>query len=1008
MAILDTPHPRPAAAPPTLQTPPAPSRTDRLVRADDQLSLTLEFLNLDVDPRRGTLIVVDPRQPFTGVRMIFGSQHTVEDTIGAGDPASRAGVDHRTARESRLVVALPTGTPYTLKAILDLAGRALALDDRAVPGRKPRNLGEPDPGVTALEVVDSLVFSPEPQGRFFAGTTPVTRADVTELWRARLGSDPAAPDAAPVVRALWSRPDDPSFDRPLDADDRQRIVTATTVDPAEAIEARRLWLSPHGSFLDLSGAWGTGPDDLADDQLAAYLHHTAAGRDLHVEVIDRGFLAPFGIPATISTITERQFRSDDAGGLTAVLVQEDYLSVSPASVDYPAPHMPHGGRAVPFTRLAAADPGRGPIARTPVVLTDGTAVDPAKIAIITRDGADIGVGYAGTDRTGRTGVTFTLPAIFVAHDHAFTVQDEVNGIPTPLGNLARYFAEAPVEADLGAQSIGWADPDPRGPAGSDRSTDRIRFTLDRPDLDGGSPGSVRDTLEAAGRPAFYPRVSTADVTDDATSALVGGASTEVTYATAWLEHGNGTGNPGLAFHTLVNDTTVDRAGAGEGLIRPSLRVDTFSQTLGSGIELTAGEGFAGGDNPILSWDPAAALGDAATLFGSIVLTDIVEQVDVALDEIGGDTRMPKMQTLIEEEGITYLLSWEPTLKTLRIAGEAVFVVAENLEDEGLPAFFGDKATSAASIRLSQLLPFDADAAATTDFELRLDNVTVRLPPGLPAIAIAFRTLRYSDPGDGTPDLDSVLADWVFTDVLAFLEPVRELVVTLLDLGDIQIGPDGVVASAEVPAPNLSFGVLGVAGLTVGLGLDLPNDGSSTIGFNLSRRTDPFRITLMGFGGTGSLELQLVADDIDFLIASMAVTYELAADLVVVSASLSASLGIELAYADRAVTLEAYVELKGNASVLGLLNITGTVLLALRYNLGTKLLKGIAAMSAEVDSLFGKSETSWRQTVEVSLASDDAGRRVPLVAGADDEPAPSPSFGDRFSADQWTAYCAAFS
>ncbi|WP_423278708.1 hypothetical protein, partial [Escherichia coli] len=145
----------------------------------------------------------------------------------------------------------------------------------------------------------------------------------------------------------------------------------------------------------------------------------------------------------------------------------------------------------------------------------------------------------------------------------------------------------------------------------------------------------------------------------------------------------------------------------------------------------------------------------------------------------------------------------------------------------------------------------------------------------------------------------------------------------------------------------------------------------------SRRDDPFRITVMGFGGTGSLELGLLADDIDFLYAEMGVTYELAASLVVVSASLSASLGIDLAYGlnkesgNREVTLGAYVELVGNASVLGLVNLTGKVLLALRYNFTTKLLKGTAQVSAEVDSIFGKSETSWKQTVEVSLGSDDS-------------------------------------
>jgi hypothetical protein len=84
----------------------------------------------------------------------------VEDPIATGHPVPDEGVDHRTARDSRLVFALPAGTPYALKAILDLAARSLELDDRAVPGRKPIASGEPGADVTALEVVDSLIFSP--------------------------------------------------------------------------------------------------------------------------------------------------------------------------------------------------------------------------------------------------------------------------------------------------------------------------------------------------------------------------------------------------------------------------------------------------------------------------------------------------------------------------------------------------------------------------------------------------------------------------------------------------------------------------------------------------------------------------------------------------------------------------------------------------------------------------------------------------------------------------------
>ena len=492
--------------------PLVPTRVEEVVRADDQLRLTVELINLDVDPASNTLVRVPRAKGFAGVRLIFGSQHTVEDTISTAEVTPTAAVDHRTARDSRLVFAVAEGTPYALSAILDLAARALELDPRAVPGSKSKITGEPADEVTALEVVESLIFSPDPDGRFTAATAPITRADVTELWRARLEPDPSEPTVRPKLRAIFSRPGDPAgLDRPVSSDQRDLIIEANLIDPGDPLQVDRLWLTSQGSFLDLTGEWATG-------SLAAYLHRSTAGRDLHVEVVERGYLAPFGLPATITTVTERQFRTDEDGGTSAILIQDDYLAVGAAAVTFgapdtseAAPHMPDSGHATPFTEVKVAASGAGPVGKAAIRLNDGTTIDTDNAWVVTRDGADALVTYSATDRTGRSGITFDMPAIFVTDRHAYTTQDEVGGVTTPLGNLVTFFAEAPdsrIRPDLGGQPIGWADPDPRGKAGSDRATSSIRIGLDRPVLDGANPIAVKAELEAARRPAFYPRSST--------------------------------------------------------------------------------------------------------------------------------------------------------------------------------------------------------------------------------------------------------------------------------------------------------------------------------------------------------------------------------------------------------------------------------------------------------------------------------------------------------------------
>ena len=181
-------------------------------------------------------------------------------------------------------------------------------------------------------------------------------------------------------------------------------------------------------------------------------------------------------------------------------------------------------------------------------------------------------------------------------------------------------------------------------------------------------------------------------------------------------------------------------------------------------------------------------------------------------------------------------------------------------------------------------------------------------------------------------------------MLAFLEPVREVVVTLLDLGNIEVGPEGVFADVEIPVPSLAFGVRR---------RDQPEDrprarpaqladpSPSKIGFNLSRREDPFCITVMGFGGTGSFELR-PGGRRHRLPARLDGRCVRAGGLASRSSPprCRAALGVELSYkGEGGVIIGAYVELSANASVLGLVNLTGKVLLALRYNLDDQAAQG---------------------------------------------------------------------
>ena len=484
-------------------------------------------------------------------------------------------------------------------------------------------------------------------------------------------------------------------------------------------------------------------------------------------------------------MTERQFRPDANGEPTAILVQDDYLAVSGATVTFPAPHMPDEGRAIPFPEVGVTDAGAGPVERAAITLADGTTISTDNAWVVTREGVTRMVSYAATDRTGRDGITFTMPAIFVTDEHAYTVQDEVNGVRTPLGNLATYLrrgAGRPGRARPRRAAGRLGRPRPAGHGGLRPGH------LEHPDLPGPpGPGRRNRPLRRPGRARGRRdgRRSTRGSSTRRWSTRPPPPCSAATGRRSW----SGTRTPGSRTATRPatpvwpstpwsTTTAVERSGTGAGLVKPALKVTTFSQTLGAGTELTLRSNLTG--EPEAVWDPGEALvdtlGEAAVLFGQILLSDIVGEVNAALGSLSSERGMPRFETLLEEDGLHYLMTWEPELKTLPIARRAGLRGGRR----GLP---GQPPTRPAGAVRQQ-------RPAGTEFELVLDNVTLRLPPAVPAVEIDFKRVRYFEPRGGTSSLESELDDWRFIEVLAFLEPVRQVVVTLLDLGRHRGRPGG--------------------------------------------------------------------------------------------------------------------------------------------------------------------------------------------------------------------------
>ena len=347
-------------------------------------------------------------------------------------------------------------------------------------------------------------------------------------------------------------------------------------------------------------------------------------------------------------------------------------------------------------------------------------------------------------------------------------------------------------------------------------------------------------------------------------------------------------------------------------------------------------------------------------------------------------------------------TWEPELRSFPAEGglPKTFVVTSDFKDAGLPEdAFGGEATHA-------LLSLDSCVPGVQTLEVSLERFALQVPPLIPGVAILFQRVRFRDV-DGSSTVDTDIADWFFINQLGWLEPIKSFLLDTLGLGAPSF-EGGIFIDSALPIPGLQLGIVGVHGLLIGLGIDLPDDRASSVDFNMSSREDPFTITVFGVGGNGSFGLLVDASRIVYVEGSLAVTYELAVDVSIAAASLSVSLGVFVIYEKEDLTLGAYAVLAGSVSFIGLVKISGSVTVALIYRVNRKLLRGVAAVTGEVSSPFGKSSVS--HDVEVALG-DDAGRRLRGAAaraaggGARDDAIVS--FRDRYSQSQWTEYCDAF-
>lgn len=304
----------------------------------------------------------------------------------AADPAGDLAMwrDLRRARAGLAGQAgVVVGRNVVLGALDGLAGPPVIV--RRPPIRpRPILSRPPTPEETALEAPFRLVVSPSPLAGWAHAARPVRAGDTpnhVELWHSRLGVRDEHPDGSVGVderthpqrkiRAVWARDresmpgweaikapihDTLPFRMSLDGADRHMLVRQTAETwlgkrdvpllPAP-VDARKLWLSALGAWVDFHGEWTTGEYSKANiSSILSWDHEAPMGRDQYVRVVYPGFLFPFGHQAALVKLTERKMK--DAAPSVAGLYQRKFLVIGTPARSYDDHH------DLPFTRVEVA------------------------------------------------------------------------------------------------------------------------------------------------------------------------------------------------------------------------------------------------------------------------------------------------------------------------------------------------------------------------------------------------------------------------------------------------------------------------------------------------------------------------------------------------------------------------------------------------------------------------------------------------------------------------------
>ena len=272
------------------------------------------------------------------------------------------------------------------------------------------------------------------------------------------------------------------------------------------------------------------------------------------------------------------------------------------------------------------------------------------------------------------------------------------------------------------------------------------------------------------------------------------------------------------------------------------------------------------------------------------------------------------------------------------------------------------------------------------------------------LVIKFTRLAFSAKLGEKPDIDPDIQSVEFAGALSFVNKLKDLIPRGGSAGgvgfsfDFDVQPTGISASMTIGLPNVTVGVFSLQNMSFLMRLTIPFDGRSfSAYFAFCTKENPFRLTIMVFGGGGFFGIEITPTGVRMLEAAFEFGGNFAFDCGVASGGASVMAGIYYKMEQKEIDgklvqqseLTGYFRLTGNLSILGIIRVSLLFELKLTWQSNGKVY-GTATIEVEIEILF--ISFSVGVTVERQLKGSDG----------------DPTFSDMLPQPaMWQEYCDCF-